>query len=358
MDELDLQGGKGDESAPLPPRPPAPMLASGKVRRRWLRRINFLLGLGLMIGGLWYVTRQITLAEIGRALRQANGWYVALGTAVILLTLAVKTIRWRLLFHPPEQRPPAPAAFWAMMLGQFVNTAVPFLRIGELARVYALSRATGLSKMRALGTLLVEKTLDLVMLIFTLLILLPFVVLPDFMTERGFLLGGVATAVLVLLYLLAYQTELIIKLLRVISRRLPDFLGHRLLSWGVSGLEGLTALRSHRANLTLLAASAAIALLATLTPWAIFPAFGLPYGLKEAALINVILLVAGSIPLPTPAGLGIVEFAVMFMLRQFGLMDEALAFSYAITFHLVVDLPKLIFGALALTRTDWRANKE
>ena len=327
----------------------------GRTRRRWLRRINFLLGVGLMVWGLWYVTRQITLAEIGRALRQANGGYVVLGTAVILLTLAVKTYRWRLLFHPPEQRPPARIAFWAMMLGQFVNTAVPFLRMGELARVYALSRPTGLSKMRALGTLLVEKTLDLVMLILTLLILLPFVVLPDFMTERGFLLGGTAILALLFLYLLAYQTDFIIKLLRAIARRLPDFLGHRLLSWGVSGLEGLAALRSHRTNLTLFATSAAIALLAILTPWVIFPAFGLPYGLKEAALINVILLIAGSIPLPTPAGLGIVEFAVMFMLRQFGLQDEALAFSYAITFHLVADLPKLIFGVLALAKTDWRA---
>lgn len=307
-----------------------------------------------MIWGLWYVTREITLAEISRSLRMAHGAYIALATAVIIFTLLLKAWRWQLLFYPPSHRPRFSPAFWAMMLGQFVNTAVPFIRLGDLARIYDLSRQTGLSKMRSLGTLVIEKTLDLLMLLLTLLILLPFVILPEFMIQQGFTIGGTAVLAFLTLYLVAYHAPLVIRLLRAIAQKLPGFFGDRLSRWGISGLEGLTALRSHRATLGLLITSALLALLAILTPWAIFPAFGLPYGLKEAALINIVLLVAGAIPVPTPARLGVVEFAVMFMLRQFGLTDDALAFSYAITYHLVVDLPKLLLGVFALPRSGWR----
>ncbi len=242
-----------------------------RTRRRWIRRFNTLLGIALMVWGLWYVTRQITLAEISRTLRMANGGFILLAVAVILITLWLKAWRWRLLFHPPDQRPPLPAAFWAMMLGQLVNTAVTFLRLGDIARVYGLSRQTGLSKMRALGTLIVEKTLDLVMLVITLLLLLPFVVLPDFMAERGFTIGGAAALAFLTLYLVAYQTPLVIRILRAVAQRLPALLSDRLIRWGVSGLEGLAALRSRRVTLTLLVSSAFIAFLAIVTPWLLFP---------------------------------------------------------------------------------------
>lgn len=323
-------------------------------RELWWRLFSALLGVALMGWGLWYVTRSITLADIGRSLRMAQGGYIALATAVILLTLLLKAWRWQLLFYPAAQRPPLTAAFWAMMLGQFVNTAVTFMRLGDVARVVALGQQTGLSKMRALGTLAVEKTLDLLMLGLTLLILLPFVALPDFVAKQGVSMGATAVVACLILYLIAYQAPLVVRLLRAMARRLPPFLADRLTRWGIAGLEGLTALRSRSLTLLLLTSSAFLAFLAVVTPWALFLAFNLPYSLKEAALINVVLLAAGTIPVPTPARLGMVELAVMFMLRYFGLLNEALAFSYAITYHLIVDLPKLILGAVALPRTGWR----
>ncbi len=322
--------------------------------QRWWRLFGVLLGVALMGWGLWYVTRSMTLADIGQSLRLARGEYIALATTVILLTLLLKAWRWQLLFFPAVQRPPLAPAFWAMMLGQMLNTAVTFMRLGDVARVYALGQQTGLSKMRALGTLAVEKVLDWLMLALTLLILLPFIALPDFVAQQGGSVAATAVVACLALYLIAYQTPLVIRLLRTVAQRLHPFFGQRLLRWGISGLEGLAALRSHSLTLLLLAASALLAFLAVLTPWAVFLAFSLPYGLKEAALLNVVLLAAGAIPVPTPARLGVVEFAVMFILRQFGLVNEAMAFSYAITYHLIVDLPKLILGAIALPRTGWR----
>ncbi len=352
------QGAKEPEGSPKVSASPSRRTSAadpavGRKRRRWMRRINTLLGLALMAWGLWYVTRQITLSEIARTLQMAKVGYIVLALVVILVTLVVKAWRWRLLFHPPEQRPPLPAAFWAMMLGQLVNTAVTFLRLGDIARVYGLSSQTGLSKMRALGTLIVEKSLDLVMLVITLLLLLPFVVLPDFVAERGFTIGGAALIAFIILYLVAYQIQWVTRILRRLLSFLPVPLSNRLMHWSVSGLEGLATLRDKRAVLELLGVSGLIGILHIMTPWVLFSAFGLPYGLIEATSIHIITSLASAVPIPTPAKLGIFEAAVMFMLSQYNLDNEALAFSYAIIFHLVIILPQIVLGTLSISRTNW-----
>lgn len=323
------------------------------LRKIWAG-LNLLLGIGLLILGVWYVVNEIDLADVGRAFALAHSGYILLALAIILATLAAKTWRWQLFFLPRPQTPPFGAAFWAVMLGQFVNTAVPLVRLGEIARVYALYQQTGHSKARALGTLVVEKTLDLIMLLLTLVVLLPFVVVPDFMTERGVTLGLAAALILTVLYLLAYQTERLVRLVRAVTGYFPPLLGERLLRWAISGLEGLAALRRRRVMLALGAISMLIAFLSVLTPLALFPALGLPFGLREAVLIHIVTTVASALPVPTPARLGVFEFAVIFMLNQFGLDNDSLALSYALLFHLVIVLPQLIFGAIAAFRTNWR----
>ncbi|MCA9971989.1 MAG: flippase-like domain-containing protein [Anaerolineales bacterium] len=325
---------------------------SGK--RRLFSWLNALLGIALLAWGLWYLAREITFADIGRALAGARLAPILLALLIMTLTQAAKAWRWQQLFHPREPRMTLAGAFWAVMLGQFVNTAVSFLRLGELARVFALHQQTGISRMRALGTLVLEKTLELITLALTILLLLPFVVVPDFMANRGAGLGLVALLGGAALYLLAYQTDLVIRLVAWPLRRLPAALADRLLRWSVAGLQGLSALRSPRALLWLLCSSAVIGLLSLLTPLLLFPALGLPFGLVEAALVHVVTTIASALPVPTPARLGVFEAAVMFMLGQLGLADEALALSYAILFHVVVLLPIILFGATAAARTRWR----
>lgn len=316
--------------------------------------LNLVLGAGLLILGVWYVVQEIDLGEVGRAFALAHTGYILLALAVILATLVAKTWRWQLFFFPRPQMPSFSAAFWAVMLGQFVNTAVPLIRLGEIARVYALYQQTGLSKARALGTLVVEKTLDLIMLLLTLVILLPFVVVPDFMTERSITLGLAAALIFTVLYLLAYQTERLIRLVRAVTGYLPPLLAERLVRWAISGLEGLAALRRRRVMLALGSLSFFIAVLSLLTPLVLFPALDLPFGLREAILIHVVTLVASALPVPTPARLGVFEFAVIFMLRRFGLNNDSIALSYALLFHLVILLPKMILGAIASLQTNWR----
>jgi glycosyltransferase 2 family protein len=330
------------------------LLTAPSSRTQWLSWLSWLLTAVLLAIGLWYILQKVTLSAMWTALSQAQPAYVLAALGVILATLWLKAWRWQYLFvpQPAEQPQPLRPLFWSMMLGQYVNLMVPFFRLGEVARLISLDQQTGVGKARTLGTLVVEKTLDILMLVLTVAVILPFIVLPDFVSNPV-TLGVIGGLTFLALYLLAYQTHLVVSVSRRLIRPLPAALHDRLLRVIISGLEGLAALRRPRLTLILLLQSLVIAILAVLTPYLLFPAFGIPLGLAEAALINVVVMIV-STPPSTPARIGVFDGTVSFMLFRFGLVSEAVIVSYTIIFHLVVMLPQIVLGSAAVSRTNWR----
>ena len=316
----------------------------------WLSIGLTLIFIGL---GLWYIIRRVSLGEIEQALSGAGIGYIVLSLAVMVLTIALKAWRWQWLLAPQSQAPSFSTLFWAVMLGQWLNTAVPFFRLGEIARIYVVDHQAETGKARLLGTLVVEKTLEMITLVLTIVALLPFIVLPEFISTPGLPLSAVALFILLALYLLAFQANLVIRLCRHFAARLPAPLERWLLQLVVSGLEGLSALRTRRVTLVLFGVSLLIAVLSIGTPYLLFPALAIPFGFVEAALIHVVVSIAVTPP-STPAKIGVFDGAVAFTLLYLGLKNEAAVVSYTIIFHLVVLLPKIVFGTIALSRTNWR----
>jgi len=337
--------------------------AAAMWRRAW-PWVSLALTAALILAGLWYLSRRVSLAAVGAALAAASPGYVALAVGIMIVTIALKAWRWQLTLQhqPPAATAAEPAAllpvsfdaaFWATCLGQYVNLIVPFLRLGEVARLFALHREAGVGPARALGTLVVEKTLDLIFFGLTVIAILPFVVLPDSVGRPGPALLLVPLALLAVLYLLAYQTAFVIRLWRVVVRPLPDRLQGWLLRVAVDGLQGLAALRDRRLALGLLLLSLVIAVLAVALPYALFPALDLRLTLLDAALIHLVVSIAITPP-STPAKIGVFNAATALMLVQFGLTDEAAVAGFAILFYLVVIAPQIVLGIVAASRTKWR----
>jgi uncharacterized protein (TIRG00374 family) len=314
------------------------------------------LAIALIALGIWYLADKVSLTDIAQALILAKPGYILLGTMIMFITLFVKAWRWQLMFRTPDDTPRFAPLFWSLMLGQYVNLIVPFFRLGEIARIYALNRQTEIPMARSLGTLVVEKVLDAIMLAMTIGILLPLVILPEFVGEPGWILWIVPVAALLILYLLAYQTELITRFFQALTEKFPARFGRRLLKWSLSGLEGLASLRSTRLSLLLVGSSALIAFLAVLLPYVLFMAFDLQLGLIEAAIIHVVVIIVTTPP-STPGKIGVFNGAVALVLLSYGMADEAIIISYSIVFHLVVILPQIALGAIAASRTDWRWHK-
>jgi uncharacterized protein (TIRG00374 family) len=208
--------------------------------------------------------------------------------------------------------------------------------------------------MRTVGTLVVEKAIDLIFFALTVILLLPLVVLPDFY-QPGLLLVIAPILLLIFLFFLAYRPHIFVQLSRRISRHLPERWQERLSRSLIAGLEGIAALRNGRATAALLLLSLIIAALSALLPYILFPAFSIPLGLVEGTLMHVVVSVA-SLPPSTPAKIGVFNGVAALLLFQLGVQDEAVVISYAIVFHLVVIVPQIILGTVAAWQTDWNWN--
>lgn len=328
--------------------------------RRRLNKIlpwfNLVLALILIGIGIWYLSGKVSLQEIFEALLLANPLFIALGVLLTLINIVVKTWRWQLMFKIPEDKVTFSAAFWALMLGQYVNLIVPFLRMGEIARIYALNRQTEMPMARSLGTLVLEKVLDLFMLMLAIALVLPLVILPEFVDDPGRLIWIFPFVAIILLYLIAYQTQLISKFFLALQQKVPTKFAKRLLRWSITGLQGLSSLRSRRLSLLLVGSSALILFLSILLPYLMFYAFNLPFGIVEAAVVHIVVTIATTPP-STPGKIGVFNGAVALILISFGMTNEAVVISYSIVFLLVVIVPQIVLGSIAAAKTDWRLHK-
>lgn len=327
------------------PKTPAGQPLLGGRPFPWFRiLISLLLG-GL---GLWFVFRDTSQAAVVAAIQQARPGFVLLAFLNIGLTGVVKAWRWQHLFSR-QHRPPFTAVFWTVHLAQLANTAVPFIRVNEVVRVLDLDRRSQVGKTRVLGSLVIEKTLELVLLALTVFLLLPYLVLPDYIRDSRLGFAAVSFTVFAILWLLAYQTEMVIRLFNFLLRPLPARLSQRLLPLVTAGLEGLASLRERRSVVAILASSVLVAFLYILTPYLLLHAFNIPLGLAEAASIHVVLNI-GTIPSWAPANVGIFEFLVALMLRQFNQTDSGVIAGYTLLLHLVIVLPQIVIGGLAALR--------
>lgn len=134
------------------------------------RLVTYILSFGLA-GSLLYVALQGTdFAQLGEALKSASYiWTIPLLIA-ILASHVMRAWRWQILLEalPDQQRKgdlkkvSMKTAFLSVMIGYFVNFVTP--RLGEFVRAANMSRQESIRFSGVLGTVVVERILDLAVL--------------------------------------------------------------------------------------------------------------------------------------------------------------------------------------------------
>jgi uncharacterized protein (TIRG00374 family) len=321
-----------------------------KLAASRLKSPIFWIGLITSLSCVFLIIYKLEWWQFAALWHQMDYRWVTLAAAMILAHTLVRAARWRVLFTTPV--PSFEVALTAMLIGQTMNYLLP-ARSGDVPRIYWLGERGGQSKTRALGTMAVEKVLDLILLVLVLFLVAFWVpTRPSWLAEATW--GG--AVVLVFLYIglragLAWQEPLLSRLGPIAERHnvqwwpaLRERLAHV-----VEGIEGLR--RAH-----LLWRAVALSLAAWI--WgaganlATFVALGLPPSWLMALTVSAALRVGIALP-SLPASVGVYEGTVVLALSVFGVDREA-ALSYGVLMHLIDFLPPVAMTLWLVLRSQFK----
>src|SRR5215510_6690074 len=200
-------------------------------------RRNVALSLAVSAFFLYLALRGVHLDKVIASLGRARPGWLVLAIGVSLLLMVFRAWRWQLELLPLERIP----------LGRlWVVTAVAYLainllpaRLGEVVRPWLLSRRSGVSFSNVVGNLVLEKTMDSVVILFYILAgLLTVEHLPNWV-RTGAVFPAVFAVVLVsLVLLLWWRGEAFVD--RHVLHWLPERFGgglKRVLSAIVAGMQ-------------------------------------------------------------------------------------------------------------------------
>jgi uncharacterized protein (TIRG00374 family) len=309
--------------------------------------IRGLVGAAISVVAIALVVRTVDLGKTVDVLSRADLRWVAFGAVLSTADLAFRGLRWQRLIRPlaPVRYPPMLAY---LLIGYAANNVLP-ARLGELVRSHYLGDREGISRASALGTVVVERVVDLVAVVgiasAALLVL----------SVRGV----VASAVLVGAGVTGLF--LVVLVLGIVAHRLPgaDRIAALIDRWprvreiARSLQGGLQVAAQPRTLVEALAASAAAWSCSILALAALGQALGLQLSMGQAALITSGIALASAIP-AGPSNIGTFEIAAVTVGEAIGVPRES-ALALGLLSHAMILAVTSIGGAIAFTRIGWRA---
>jgi len=131
-------------------------------------KIAAFLALGILL--LYFAFRGVAFDELAKTLQKVNFWWIGLSLLFAFISFFSRARRWMLLIEPLGFKPSFKNTYHSLMVGYISNFALP--RLGELTRCVTLGNREKIPVDSLIGTVIVERVVDLLMLMLILLVLL------------------------------------------------------------------------------------------------------------------------------------------------------------------------------------------
>jgi hypothetical protein len=126
--------------------------------------LNFLVFLSIGILLLYFAFKEVEISKLKNHLANAQYSWVFLSFFAAIISHIFRALRWRLLIRPLNYEPKWQNTFYALMTGYLANFALP--RVGEVTRCATLSKKEKIPFDTLVGTVLIERGIDLITLLF------------------------------------------------------------------------------------------------------------------------------------------------------------------------------------------------
>ncbi len=318
-----------------------------------LRRPYLWVGVAVSVGALALASRSLSIDEVVDALTAANYLWLIPALAALLIGLVLRARRWQLLFHPVGGLRLS-NLFGAMNVGYLLNNVLPF-RVGELGRAYVIGKVEDVGWVHVLTTIVVERLLDVLIVVALLLILLPFVDEPGWATGPALVLGLGVLVLATVLAAIARARRFALHVVEWLLRLAPEGLRGRLRESAEAALDGFATLGHPPVLLRAGAWSAAAWAFSSLYLYFILLAFDLE--LTYAAPLLVMVATALGMIVPSSAGyIGVYHAIAIETLTSVFAVERADAAGFALVSHALFYLVPIILGMAYLwsRRESWR----
>ncbi|MGD1320025.1 lysylphosphatidylglycerol synthase transmembrane domain-containing protein [Chryseobacterium sp. 2R14A] len=112
---------------------------------------------------LWLALKGLDFKVIQKSLAKANYWWVLFAACFGIAAYWFRAVRWNLLFEPMGYNISNSNSFWTISFGYLMNLTIP--RSGEVARATALYGVEKVPVDKSIGTIILERVVDLVCMI-------------------------------------------------------------------------------------------------------------------------------------------------------------------------------------------------
>ncbi|MCI6160540.1 MAG: lysylphosphatidylglycerol synthase transmembrane domain-containing protein [Prevotellaceae bacterium] len=310
----------------------------------------------LLLGGaiLYWMYREVDFDRIRHVLLEEMDWtWMLLSFPFGIFAQMFRGWRWKQTLEPMDEHPRTATSIHAVFLSYAASLVVP--RIGEFTRCGVLSRYDGISFPKALGTVVTERAIDmlLILAITALTLLFQMSIFGTFFERTGTNVGGLLQKFSTMGYLVtAVCAVASLWLVHILLRHLSIYNKVKATLKGI--WQGVVSLKNVRNVPLFVFFTAAIWACYFLHYYLTFFCFDFTEHLGGSCVLVTFVVGSIAVIVPTPNGAGPWHFAVKTMLVLYGVADnEALCFVlivHTVQTMLVVVLGIYAWVALAFTR--------
>jgi hypothetical protein len=293
--------------------------------------------LPLLLGGflVWYLFTIIPPATLLEYFKNANYWWITLGLFFGVLSHLSRAYRWKFMLEPMGYKPKFTNSILAVLIGYFVNLAIP--RAGEVSRATVMVNYENIPFEKGFGTIVAERIADLIMLLAIISITLFFQF--DYIVElvsKNFdplkigiiLIGLIAVIIVFILFVKKATKGLLLKIKNFV----------------LSLVEGVTSILKMKKKWAFLFHTVFIWAMYIAMFWATIPAIE---GLEVPVGGVLVGFIAGGFSIAaTNGGIGIYPVAVAGALKLFGVLEEP-ATAFGSVMWATQTAMIILFGGLA-----------
>ncbi|HEV8404106.1 MAG TPA: lysylphosphatidylglycerol synthase transmembrane domain-containing protein [Candidatus Limnocylindrales bacterium] len=298
------------------------------------------IGIAISVAAIWILIHSVDLDAAFAVLRTASPAWIGIMLVTATIDIGARGARWRTLLAPI-----APLRYRRVLgytyIGYLANNVLP-ARLGELYRSHALGEGEGVSRTTVLGTVVVERVVDTIMVVAIASVAVLVLSVRGAMSSAVLLgLAFISLVVIVLgLGIAAHRLPGAARATEIIARR------PRLLELLRRLREGLAVAGRPSVVIGAIAFSALAWAASTATFLAAGQAVGVELSVAQAALMTSGVALVSIVP-AGPGFVGTFELTVVAIADSLGIPRDS-AFALGLLVHIVILATTSLGGVIAL----------